>query len=241
MEILFIEQTIEPNQPLPPIPEPPEPPPTQQQASPKPIKPTPITSKPSKPERTNKPTTNQQSTLQAVTSNLTPSSKPRLFAQDGQLMLEKTDLPMAADDDRRQFSYQHPNRNQGSKVFDRPSALEHRETIFDEGFQPTQDAFSEAFDKLGRALVKKVTIPYVGGRMECTISVLGVGSCWPVPNDLTYSPGKDDPNTLNLEEQLECADWWEQIQAAKSQSIWLATRKLYDEHCRKPNQQPAIP
>lgn len=110
--------------------------------------------------------------------------------------------------------------------------------MFDEGFQPTQDAFSEAFDKLGKALVKKVTIPYVGGRMECVISVLGVGSCWPVPNDLTYSPSKDDPNTLNLEEQLECADWWEQIQAAKSQSVWLATRKLYDEHCRKPHEKP---
>ena len=165
----------------------------------------------------------------------------QLFNPDGSLrtpehMLDKLDEKFG---DKRSFSWQIPHMDDAKKYFDRNPALVYEETRFDKYWQPDHDALTALLEKAVEKTTKqvKVKVPGMNGssHVVCTIAFLALtGSCRVVTNGADWNGPQDDPNTLNPQEDRECAAWWQKIIDAKTQDAWRATKKLYEANCRKP-------
>ena len=164
----------------------------------------------------------------------------RLYRPDGRLevpddMLDKLDEQFG---DKRQFSYQIPHLDDAKKYFDRNTALAYEETRFEKSYRPNRDLLSSLLQKMVDATTKEIKIKVPGSPgsyMVCKVSILALGGgCGVLTNGADWNGPQDDPNTLNEEEQRQCAAWWEQIVGARTQDAWRATRKLYEQSCRKP-------
>ena len=175
----------------------------------------------------------------------TPSRPLQLYNPDGSLrvpedMLDKLDERFG---DKRVFSYQIPHMDDAKKYFERNPALVYEPTRFDEYWTPDADALTALLTKFAEATTKeiKVKVPGTSGSyMVCKVSILALGGgCGILTNGADWNGPQDDPNTLNPEEDRQCAAWWQQIVDAKTQDAWRATRKLYDSECRKPKERRA--
>jgi hypothetical protein len=170
-----------------------------------------------------------------------PKEKLQLFNPDGSLrtpehMLDKLDEKFG---DKRTFSWQHPHMDDAKKYFDRNPALVYEKTRFDDAWAPDHDALTALLEKAVEKTTKevKVKVPGMGGssHVVCTISFLALtGSCRVQTNGADWNGPQDDPDTLNPQEERECAAWWQKIIDAKTQDAWRATKKLYEANCRKP-------
>jgi len=176
------------------------------------------------------------------TVDVKPKKELRLFNPDGSLrvpddMLEQLDRKFG---DKRTFSWQIPQHSDDAKkVFERNKALAYEETRFDQYWTPDHDALTALLEKAVEKTTKqvKVKVPGMNGssHVVCTIAVLALsGSCRVQTNGADWNGPQDDPNTLNPEEERQCAAWYQKIIDAKTQDAWRATKKLYEESCRKP-------
>jgi hypothetical protein len=194
------------------------------------------------PAPTRVPPTAPEVPMQAIAP---PVNAPlRLYNPDGSLrvpadMLDKLDEQFG---DKRQFSYQIPHLDDARKYFERNPALVYEETRFDQYWTPDADALTAVLTKMVEATTKqvKMKVPGTSGSyMVCTVSILALGGgCGVLTNGADWNGPQDDPNTLNPEEERQCAAWWRQITQARTQEAWRATRKLYDQACRKPLLRP---
>jgi hypothetical protein len=184
------------------------------------------------------PPTAPEAPMQAIV----PSADPplRLYNPDGSLrvpadMLEKLDEQFG---DKRVFSYQIPHLDDAKKYFERNPALVYEETRFDQYWTPDADALTAVLTKMVEATTKQVKVKVpgtTGSYMVCTVSILALGGgCGVLTNGAEWNGPQDDPNTLDAEEQRQCAAWWQQITQARTQDAWRATKKLYEMACRKP-------
>jgi hypothetical protein len=185
--------------------------------------------------------------MQVVDAKPSPDrGKPLpLFNPDGSLrvpadMLDKLDAQFG---DKRQFSWQIPHMDDAKKYFDRNPALVYEGTRFDKYWTPEGDALTVLLTKMVEATTKqvKMKVPGTNGSyMVCTISILAMGGgCGVLTNGADWNGPQDDPNTLNEEEERQCAAWWDKITKARTQEAWRATKKLYEAACRKPLLHPA--
>jgi hypothetical protein len=179
---------------------------------------------------------------------LAPAGQPalRLYNPDGSLrvppdMLDKLDEQFG---DKRVFSYQIPHFDDAKKYFSRNPALVYEETRFDRYWTPDADALTAVLTKMVEATTKevKMKVPGTDGSyVVCKVSILALGGgCGVLTNGADWNGPQDDPDTLDAEEQRQCAAWWQQITQARTQEAWRATKKLYEMACRKPLlRQPA--
>ncbi len=162
-----------------------------------------------------------------------------LYGPDGRLRLP-ADLMAQIDrkfGDDRTFSYQIPHLDDAQKLFYRPKALSYEPTRFAQYWKPDQDLLTELLTKAVEATTKEVRIPVPGNPRDtlvCQVSILAMGGgCGIEVNGSDYTGPKDDPNTLSPEEDRQCQAWWEKIVNTKTQDEWRATRKIYEQECRK--------
>lgn len=173
-----------------------------------------------------------------------PPRPLQLFNPDGSLripddMLEQIDRVYG---DKRVFSYQVPHMDDAKKYFERNPALVYESTRFDQYWTPDADALTALLTRLVEATTKEVKVKVPGSAssyMVCKVSILAFGGgCGVLTNGADWNGPQDDPNTLNPEENRQCAAWWQQIVGAKTQDVWRSTRKLYERECRKPLLRP---
>jgi len=163
-----------------------------------------------------------------------------LYGPDGQLRLP-ADLMDQIDrqfGEKRQFSFQVPHLDDAAKLFDRQPPIVYESTRFAQYWKPDEDLLTELLTKAVEKTTKEIRIPIPGNPREhlvCRISILAMGGgCGIEVNGSDYTGPKDDPNTLNSEEDRQCQAWWEKIANTKTQDEWRATRKIYEQECRKP-------
>lgn len=176
-----------------------------------------------------------------------PPRPLELYNPDGSLrvpedMLDQLDKQFG---DKRSFSFQVPHIDDAKKYFERNPALVYESTRFDQYWTPDEDALTSLLRKFAEATTKevKIKVPGMGGSsyMVCKVSILALGGgCGVLTSGADWNGPQDDPNTLNPEEERQCAAWWQQIIDARTQDAWRATRKLYERECRKPRMRPAI-
>ncbi|MBB5208607.1 hypothetical protein [Chiayiivirga flava] len=146
--------------------------------------------------------------------------------------------------DDRVFDYQIAGLAKAATAFDRASPLVYEPSRFEAGMRPTQDMLTELLDRAVAATTMSVSIPIPGDphrRIECKVAILAMGGGCGMTG-FTGFVEEDDPDTLNPEEEAQCAAWWEKITTATQQQAWLQTRKLYDANCRKPPEtRPRLP
>jgi len=183
--------------------------------------------------------------MQVVETKRKPSKKLELFNPDGSMklpdnMLDEIDKKYG---DKRTFSWQIPHYEDADKYFKRNPALVYEETRFDQYWTPEGDILTSFLQKAVDATTKevKMKVPGTNGSyVVCKISILAAGgACGVLTNGADWNGPQDDPNTLNAEEQRQCAAWWQKIVNAKTQDAWHATKKLYEKECRKPLLDPA--
>ena len=169
-----------------------------------------------------------------------PPERLQLYGLDGRLRLpdnvmDEVDRQFG---EQRSFSYQVPHLDDASKMFYRPKALSYESTRFDKYWRPDQDLLTELLTRAVERTTKEIRIPVPGNPKEtlvCRVSLLALGGgCGIEVNGSDYTGPKDDPNTLNPEEDRQCQAWWDKIIGARTQDEWRATRKLYEQECRKP-------
>lgn len=164
----------------------------------------------------------------------------RLYNPDGSLRVPEDMLGQIdkAVGDKRVFSYQIPHMDDARKYFERNPALVYETTRFDQYWTPDQDLLTGVLTKLVEKTTKEIRIPVPGApgsTMVCTISILALGGgCGVLTNGADYIGPVDDPDTLSPQEERQCAAWWNQIIAARTQDAWRRTRALYEQECRKP-------
>jgi hypothetical protein len=168
----------------------------------------------------------------------------QLYNLDGSLrvpedMLDKLDKQFG---DQRVFSYQIPHMDDAKKYFERNPALAYEATRFDKYWTPEGDVLTVLLTKMVQATTKEVKMKVPGSPnsyMVCKISILAFGGgCGVLTEGSDWNGPQDDPNTLNPEEDRQCAAWWRQIIGARTQDAWRATKQLYERECRKPLLRP---
>lgn len=168
----------------------------------------------------------------------------QLYNPDGSLrvpdgMLAQIDAQVG---EQRVFSYQVPHMDDAKKYFYRNRVLAYEPTRFDQYWKPDQDLLTDLLTRLVEKTTKQVRIPvpgHPGSTMVCTITLIALsGGCGVLTNGADYVGPVDDPDTLNPEEDRQCAAWWQQIVGARTQELWRKTRSLYEAQCRKPLLRP---
>lgn len=174
------------------------------------------------------------------------SARTTLFDDTGRIVVPDAaieELRRNVSDDRV-FDYQIAGLAKAATAFDRASPLVYEPSRFEAGMRPTQDMLTELLDRAVAATTMSISIPIPGDphrRIECKVAVLAMGGGCGMTG-FTGFVEEDDPDTLNPEEEAQCAAWWEKITTATQQQAWLQTRKLYDANCRKPpERKPSSP
>lgn len=186
--------------------------------------------------------------IEPPTAQASATPEKSLYGSDGHLKLPD-DLMDQIDrqfGDQRQFDFQVPHIDDAAKLFDRPAAIAYQSTRFAQYWKPDQDLLTDLLTRAVEATTKEVRIPVPGdprATLVCKVSILAVGgACGIEVAGSDYTGPKDDPNTLNPEEDRQCQAWWEKIIGARTQDEWRATKKLYELECRKPlERRPAQP
>ena len=168
-----------------------------------------------------------------VTSQLT------LISKDGSILLpQKTRDAYLNDVEKREFDVQHKGLDDMQKLLHRPIALEHKASVFEQDWQGDKPRLERVLEKAIEKTVVTVKVPIPGRKgayLRCDIVVLAMGgSCGFTANDDGYFVRNDDPNTLSVEEDLQCKAWWDLIVSAKTQTLWRKTKKQYQQECEKP-------
>ncbi len=170
----------------------------------------------------------------------------QLYRADGSIELpdEVKDQLEGVLDPGRAFSFQYPGLVEGGTFMDRQPALVYEETRFEQYWKPQQDVLTEFLERAVEATTQTIEIPVPGdpgAKIVCKVAILAAGgACGVVRNNDGYVVDPDDPNTLDPEEEKQCAAWWDQIVSATGQEAWRRTRDLYERSCRKPPAKPAL-
>ena len=189
--------------------------------------------------------------MQAV--ELPPSGGPggaplKLFNSDGSLDLPDDVVANLSATTRgdREFGYQMPGLEESGRFMERQPVLVYEPTKFDRYWIPEKDILTSLLEKAVEASTGTVEIPVPGSpgtKLVCTVSVLAMGGgCGFRDNNRGYVVELNDPNTLNPEEEKQCAAWWDRIIGAGTQQVWRETRALYEFNCLKPlEKKPVAP
>lgn len=170
----------------------------------------------------------------------TPAGSARLFDDSGRIVVPDSaleELRRNVSDDRV-FDYQVAGLAQARKAFQRRPPLVYDRSMFEDGMRPTKDLLSDLLSRAVEASTMSISIPIPGDpyrRIECKVVVLAAGGGCGMTGFTGYVE-EDDPDTLNPEEEAQCAAWWEKITTTQEQGAWLDTRALYDANCRKPKE-----
>lgn len=232
-QVVTVLEFITPEPPPPPEPEPPvEPVETPPAPAPAP-----------------RPRVRPSTPLQAVepggrdTPTTPPPERLRLFGTDGALTLpdEVKDQLAEVESADRDFEWRLAGVAEAGEFFDRPPAMEYRETEFEQYWRPhDKDLLTDLLEAAVEATTGEVRIPVPGNpgvSVVCKASLLAVmGACGVVKADKGYQYA--DPNVLTPEQDRQCEVLWEQIVQASTQEGWRRLRKLYDATCRKPPAKP---
>ena len=162
-----------------------------------------------------------------------------LINKDGSILLpQKTRDAFLNDVEKREFDVQHKGLDDMQKLLHRPVALEYKSTVFEGDWQGDRPRLERVLEKAIEKTTVKVKIPVPGrpgAYLRCGIVILAMGGgCGFTANDDGYFVRDDDPNTLSVEEDLQCKAWWDLIVLAKTQALWRKTKKLYQQECEKP-------
>jgi hypothetical protein len=179
------------------------------------------------------------STLPATPKPAAADAPLQLYTPDGALRLPDGLMEsLDAQANHKQFDFQFPNLEAAATLLDRPPPIEYRATRFDEYWAPNDDLLEAVLNKAIEKTTATVRIPVPGapGRfLVCKVVFLAAGGGCVVERVGGYGrPGEDDPATLSPDEAKACQAWWDKIVGASTQSEWRATRKLYEDECRKP-------
>lgn len=171
------------------------------------------------------------------------SEELSLFDADGSVALPDvvSDRLRAVDQGDLAFDFEQPGFLENGAFMRRPPVLEYEATRFDKDWKPTHDLLTALLEKAVTMLSDEVDVSVGSGRrLRCKISILAMGgSCQMVGGGHVVS--LDDPNTLDPEEDAQCAAWWDRIVEAGTQTEWKYTKALYDLHCRKPLEKDLDP
>ena len=167
-----------------------------------------------------------------------PTGAARLFDDNGNIVLPDGAFEALQKNigDDRVFDYQIAGLAKAKTAFDRRAPLVYEPSRFEAGMRPTQDMLTELLTRAVKASTLDISIPIPGDqyrRIECKVVVLAMGGGCGMTG-FTGFVEEDDPDTLNPEEEAQCAAWWEKITTTGQQDAWLQTRALYDANCRKP-------
>lgn len=162
-----------------------------------------------------------------------------LINKDGSILLpQKTRDAFLNDVEKREFDVQHKGLDDMQKLLHRPIALEYKASVFEQHWQGDKPRLERVLEKAIEKTTVKVKIPVPGrpgAYLRCGIVILAMGGgCGFTANDDGYFVRDDDPNTLSVEEDLQCKAWWDLIVSAKTQALWRKTKKLYQQDCEKP-------
>ncbi|MBW8367358.1 MAG: hypothetical protein K0M70_05825, partial [Arenimonas sp.] len=189
--------------------------------------------------------------MQAV--ELPPSGGPpgaplKLFGADGSIDLPDDVVAKLGETTSgdREFGYQMPGLEESGRFMNRQPVLVYEPTKFDRYWIPEKDILTSLLEKAVEASTGTVEIPVPGSpgtKLVCTVSVLAMGGgCGFRDNNRGYVVELNDPNTLNPEEEKQCAAWWDRIVGAGTQQVWRETRALYEFNCLKPlEKKPVAP
>ncbi|MCX7033541.1 MAG: hypothetical protein NT046_06160 [Arenimonas sp.] len=187
--------------------------------------------------------------MQAV--ELPPSGGPpgaplKLFNADGSLDLPDDVVAKMGEttSGNREFGYQMPGLEESGRFMQRQPVLVYEPTKFDRYWIPEKDVLTSLLEKAVEASTGTVEIPVPGSpgtKLVCTVSVLAMGGgCGFRDNNFGEVVVLNDPNTLNPQEALQCAAWWDRIVGAGSQQVWRETRALYEYNCLKPLEKKPV-
>ena len=188
-------------------------------------------------------------TMQAV--ELPPSGGPsggplKLYNADGSLDLPDDVVAKLSETTTgdREFGYQMPGLEEAGRFMKRQPVLVYEPTKFDRYWIPEKDILTSLLEKAVEASTGTVEIPVPGSpgtKLVCTVSVLAMGGgCGFRDNNFGQVVELNDPNTLNPQEEKQCAAWWDRIVGAGSQQAWRETRALYEFNCLKPLEKKAV-
>ncbi len=242
-EVRFVTTPVAAPVPVPDPPQQPEKKPLSRLGDAKPKKPTPTRVRP-----TQRPTAAARSDSLIAVEPATRSREPlQLYDRNGRIQLPEGLIEQldAQSGDKRVFDYQVPGLATSGTFFDRPPALVYEHNRFEKFYRPDQDLLTELLTKIVEGTTKEVRIKIPGNpraKLVCSVSLLALGGGCGVQQNQGNYVIEDDPNTLSTEEQAQCRAWWDKIVDAKSQAVWLKTRDLYEQECRKPlERKPPIP
>lgn len=177
--------------------------------------------------------------LQAVEIPPRAAAAP-LFDDSGNIIVPEAayeDLRRNTSDDRV-FDYQIAGLANARKTFERKPPLAYEPGMFDGSMRPTRSLLTDLLERAVEASTASISIPIPGDpyrRIECKVVVLAAGGGCGMTGFTGYVE-EDDPDTLNPEEEKQCAAWWEKITTTTGQQTWIKTRELYDANCRKPRE-----
>lgn len=175
-----------------------------------------------------------------------PPERSTLFDDSGNIVVPEAayeELRRNVSEDRV-FDYQIAGLAKAKSAFERRPALEYEPGMFDGSMRPSKSLLVDLLERAVEASTASISIPIPGDpyrRIECKVVVLAAGGGCGMTGFTGYVE-EDDPNTLNAEEEAQCAAWWEKITTTNQQQAWIETRKLYDAACRKPREtKPGLP
>lgn len=178
------------------------------------------------------------SPAEAPAASTQPAGAAHLFDDNGNIVLPEGAFEALQKNisDDRVFDYQIAGLAKAKTAFDRRAPLVYEPSRFEADMRPTQDMLTELLNRAVTASTLEISIPIPGDqyrRIECKVVVLAMGGGCGMTG-FTGFVEEDDPDTLNPEEEAQCAAWWEKITTTGQQDAWLQTRALYDANCRKP-------
>jgi hypothetical protein len=169
-----------------------------------------------------------------------PATRPRLFGVDGAVLLPdgvQDDLS-AVTDPRARFDFKVPGLIEARTQPPRRAALTYEATRFDESWIEQEDLLTESLKKAIEKTTVTIRIPLPrapGSKAVCKIAILmAAGGCGITNESDGYVVRLDDPDTLDINEDVQCQAWWDAMANASNETAWNAARVNYEAHCHKP-------
>ena len=168
------------------------------------------------------------------------TTRPRLFGVDGAVLLPDAvqDDLSAVTDPRARFDFKVPGLIEARTRKPRPAALTYEPTRFEEAWIEEEDLLTESLKKAIEKTTITVRIPLPrapGSKAVCKIAILmAAGGCGITNESDGYVVRLDDPDTLDINEDVQCQAWWDAMANASNETAWNAARVKYEAHCHKP-------
>ena len=173
-------------------------------------------------------------------SDAPPTPQSRVFGMDGAVLRPESvqDDLSAVTDPRARFDFKVPGLIEARTRTPRPAALDYQATRFEEAWIEEQDPLTEALKKAVEKTTVTVRIPLPrapGSKAVCKFAILmAAGGCGITNESDGYVVRLDDPDTLDINEDVQCQAWWDAMANASNETAWNAARIKYEAHCRKP-------